>query len=574
MDPLLHPPPSPPTSTHEVDGEQTPPPSAPHLNSENSGTSISTSADITKSEVTPPLIAKASFADIASKGLLKTKANIHSAWSSVRAQTESRECVYNDQPQAVWFTNHSKGYIAAIPYQTKFHLINDVVAAVVKAFPKAKRISISTPGVVLIAFHSVGELGVAVTMTIECAPLPIKVLPTVFSSGSRIKIRAEGCPLAYDDCKTLAQKVFGSYGKVLLANQHFVAGTTVPLSSFDFTLEIPFGVAQDFMIPRVATIDNANILFSWSGSKFCYRCGSGSHTKLQCPKPLDFSLSSSAPLEEPLLARAFPDPDAPLRKIVKKSAPPKLAPEAPKQVAPSGSEWTEVKRGKNKKRSRNAFSGGGVTSASDSDSPKPPPRKQAPHYQGSNLASFPKLMDAPKAKKDINSTASSATPTTSAKSEEAPPVQKVAKADEATQMSSLGDTPEQGTDLQQQETEQQPGQQPEQQPVQQETERQPEQQPEQQETKRQPEQQPEHHHPLASGQGLLSSSPSPMEEEAIWVDDPEEAAEDSHMTSGLEDKQAKRRKNQELMSQLTDKAPTALVPRAMKSRKKLSTKTG
>ncbi|KAG0298067.1 Anoctamin-5, partial [Linnemannia gamsii] len=113
---------------------------------------------------------------------------IFTTWSSVRAQTESRKCVYNDQPQAVWFTNHSKGHIAAIPYQTKIHLINDVVAAVVKAFPKAKRINISTPGVVLIAFHSVEELEAAVGTTIECAPLPIKVLPTVFSNGSMSRL--------------------------------------------------------------------------------------------------------------------------------------------------------------------------------------------------------------------------------------------------------------------------------------------------------------------------------------------------------------------------------------------------
>jgi hypothetical protein len=46
---------------HKVDEDQIPPSSAPHLNTENSGTSISTSADVTESEVTPPQIAKASF---------------------------------------------------------------------------------------------------------------------------------------------------------------------------------------------------------------------------------------------------------------------------------------------------------------------------------------------------------------------------------------------------------------------------------------------------------------------------------------------------------------------------------
>lgn len=535
--------PPPPSLTDGVDGDQIPPISKPDLEKKkNSGPA-----------------AKPSFADI-------TKSSIRSSWSSVRANTESRELHHKEQAQAVWFTNHIHDYIAAVPYYTKTHLINDVTSAIVTTFPNALRINFFTPGVVLIAFHTAEELASAVGATVDCAPSPLPVLATVFSSGSRIKIRAEDSPIGSMDCKQLAQKVFGPYGKVLAVNEHYLAGTRVLSSSFDFTLEIPFGTPQDFMIPRVAAVDNVNILFSWSGSKFCYRCGDASHTKLQCPKPLDFSMCSTSPLEEPLMARVFPDPDAPLRELVKKPAPLKPVPGSNKKVPSTESDWTEVSRGKNKKRSRVAFSGGGVTSASDSDSPKPPPRKQAPQQKGSNLASRPTMIVAlNNNKKDVNSARSPSAPSTTkavpalapAKTDEATSSQESAKTVEATQLSSLGDAPKQQTDPQQQETEQQP---------------------EQQQLEQQSKQQSEQHlGPLAPAEDAASPPIALMEEDdrteecVIWEYEDEE---DSHMSSKKEDKSAKAEKQKALMAQLLDAAPKALGTRAARNHKKPTTKSG
>ncbi|KAG0276709.1 hypothetical protein BGZ96_003175, partial [Linnemannia gamsii] len=135
-------------------------------------------------------------------------------------------------------------------------------------------------------------------------------------------------------------------------------------------------------------------------------------------------------------------------------------------------DWSVAGQGKQRKRGRAASSGGGVTSASDSDSSKPPPRKQAPHHQGSTRASRPTSTHEHQAKTVLNAAIAPSAPSiskadhavASVKSEQATPSQEPAKADEAAQLSSLGDTPKQQTDLQQQETPQQPVQEPVQEP--------------------------------------------------------------------------------------------------------------
>ena len=93
----------------------------------------------------------------------------------------------------------------------------------------------------------------------------------------------------------------------LMVKPHYKAGTKVQARSFDFMLEIPYDAPLGLMLPRIARVDHVNVLFSWSRSKkFCHTCGDGSHTKVQCRKPFDFNLASVAPLENPIMARAFP----------------------------------------------------------------------------------------------------------------------------------------------------------------------------------------------------------------------------------------------------------------------------
>ncbi|KAG0052982.1 hypothetical protein BGZ90_006327, partial [Linnemannia elongata] len=414
---------------------------------------------------------KISFADAVNKGAHKVTNK--AAWNSLRSKTESREALGQEKADPVWFSLHNHPFSVAIPYNTKTHSVTDVVEAAIKSFPNAKSIDfLTTRGAVFLSFGSSEEKATSLGTPLDCLPSPLPILPTMYSAGSRLKIRAEYTPLQSDDGAKIAEDVFGPFGKIILVNHHYMHGSSIRSRSFDFVLEIPHSSPQDLLIPRVALVDTMNVLFSWSGSKFCYRCGEGSHTKPQCPKPLDFNLATTAALGEPIMARALPDPDAPLREPIKKNGPLMTGSTTPKQVSFTETEWQMAGRGKNK-RSRNASSGGGNTSASDSDSPKPPPRKQAPQHQGSTRAPHPKSSAAQQTKSpaaqqtksDLNvavaistSSFTKADPAVApAETAEVASTQEPAQAVAAAQSATLGDTPDQQSELQQQETEQQPG---------------------------------------------------------------------------------------------------------------------
>ncbi|KAF9119186.1 hypothetical protein BG015_006409, partial [Linnemannia schmuckeri] len=237
-------------------------------------------------------------------------------------------------------------------------------------------------------------------------------------------------------------------------------------------------------------------------------------------------------------------------------------------------------------RGREAFSGGGITSASDSDSSKPPPRKQAPKHQGSNHNSHPTSIAAPQAKPDSNSAASPSAiaPT---RTVEAAPSQEPAKAVKVTQLSSLGDTPKQETGPKQQETEQHPEQPESEQPSKQQKTQQPpkqqetEQQPKQQVLEQQPEQRPiQQFDPLggiACGkEEEKNREPEHMDEdgEPSQKDDPEDAHMALTPTERQARKEARQKKAQATKQQIQDKVPKALAGRTDKSHRKSSTKTG
>ncbi|KAF8943678.1 mRNA-capping enzyme subunit beta [Haplosporangium gracile] len=175
-----------------------------------------------------------------------TKATIRSARSNPRAQTKSRGWLSQEQPERVWFTQHTNGHITAMPYNPKTHLSDNVAFAIANALPTTVRISVATPGVVLVSLRNSKDLSAAVGSNIDSAISPS-----------------------------------GPSNSLLLD---------------------PHSTSKDLMIPRVAAVDSVNIPFSWSGSKVCNRCGEDSHTKLQCPKPVNFNLALVPALEEPMTA--------------------------------------------------------------------------------------------------------------------------------------------------------------------------------------------------------------------------------------------------------------------------------
>ncbi|KAI8595881.1 hypothetical protein EDD21DRAFT_420209 [Dissophora ornata] len=169
---------------------------------------------------------------------------------------------------------------------------------------------------------------------------------------------------------------------------------TQPLVIDDYSLPV-FPVIRsveapsDFLLPRVAAIKGCNVLFSWSGSNFCYRCGKGDHLKAQCPKPRDYLLHEQAALKEPIWGHAFPDPDAPLRLPRTKVDPTPLA-RVPASLDKQGPGHDAGKNGKkrNRNQGRPSLSISDAVTASDSDSGEKPLAKRGPghHTKESNLA--------------------------------------------------------------------------------------------------------------------------------------------------------------------------------------------
>ncbi|KAF9975292.1 hypothetical protein BGZ75_000584 [Mortierella antarctica] len=345
-----------------------------------------------------------------------SKEKLRSAWGQIRARTERVEAE-GDQPLAVAFTHHGTERegaerILAIPYDRTQHSVADVLQTAEAALPSAIICDYSTAGVLFLLFESKEERDRVAATPLEGPSGTLRAMPAIRSIGTRIRIRVDDMNIAsISDRRGILTSVFGGYGKILHINDHALKGSKLLVASFDFVLELPQGTSPDLTIPRVASVMGQNVLFMWNSAPFCLRCGSDAHTKMSCPRPLDFKVRNDPALAKPLMARAFADPKAAPREAIRTTqntptAAPSLAPSKSKGEAPLDTDWTIV--GPNsqsgKKRGRRALapvsSLGGITSASDSDSPKPSRKQSAPRNP-------PKERLVP-----ISATASEVTPTT------------------------------------------------------------------------------------------------------------------------------------------------------------------
>ncbi|KAF9562237.1 hypothetical protein EC968_005345 [Mortierella alpina] len=287
-----------------------------------------------------------SFADVA-RPLSKEK--LRSAWGQIRERTERVEAE-GDQPLAVAFTYHGTENgvaecILAIPYDRNLHSVADVLSTVEAAFPSAIICDYSTAGVLFLLFESKEERDRVATTPVECPSGILRALPAIRSTGTRIRIRVDDMNVAsVHDRRTILESVYGGYGKILHINDHALKGSKLLVASFYLVLELPQGTSMDRMIPRVAPVMGQNVLFMWNSAPFCLRCGSDAHTKVTCPRPLDFKVRNDPALAEPLLVRAFANPQAPHCEPAKKAQAPAPipAPSKSKGKAPSDSDWTVV----------------------------------------------------------------------------------------------------------------------------------------------------------------------------------------------------------------------------------------
>lgn len=123
-------------------------------------------------------------------------------------------------------------------------------------------------------------------------------------------------------------------------------------------------------------------MFSWAGNPFCLRCGHADHSKMECPRPYNYSIALDMPFHEPIMARAFPDPNATRRQGMTRaaggSAP---VPSAP--VASTKDEWTTVgfKRDRSSRNQSNGSGSENEPSGSSLTSPSRTPKKPKPENQ-------------------------------------------------------------------------------------------------------------------------------------------------------------------------------------------------
>ncbi|KAG0009406.1 hypothetical protein BGZ82_004044, partial [Podila clonocystis] len=221
------------------------------------------------------------------------------------------------------FTHIPDKFVVGIPYDKTSAPVNEVAEAIHAVFPSPKAVGLDmhTRGVAFLIFQNEHDRQEALAQkTIAFSPSPLSIFPTLLSKGRKVTIRTDYIPIhIIEERRECLQALFGPYGKIIHITSHHHAISRLNNQATTFILEVQKDAPEDLMIPRVAAIKGCNVLFSWTGAQFCFRCGLSDHIKIQCPLPMSFDFSKEEALEAPIMARAFPDPHAPLRKVPKKS---------------------------------------------------------------------------------------------------------------------------------------------------------------------------------------------------------------------------------------------------------------
>ncbi|KFH73663.1 hypothetical protein MVEG_00877 [Podila verticillata NRRL 6337] len=225
------------------------------------------------------------------------------------------------------FTHIPDEFVVGIPYDKTTIPVTDVANAIHSTFsyPSAIGINFRTRGVVFVIFATDQDRMDALAMqTLAVEPQPLPILPTILSRGRRVNIHVDYIPLYnITERRERLQELLQPYGRIIHITSHHHPTSKINYDGTSLILEVHKEAPNDVQLPRVAQIKGQNILLAWSGSPFCYRCGSGDHIKVQCPLPISYDITMDQPLVTPIMARAFPDPKAPLREIPKttRSAP-------------------------------------------------------------------------------------------------------------------------------------------------------------------------------------------------------------------------------------------------------------
>ena len=297
------------------------------------------------------------------------------------------------------FTHIPDEFVVGIPYDKTTIPVTDVANAIHSTFsyPSAIGINFRTRGVVFVIFATDQDRMDALAMqTLAVEPQPLPILPTILSRGRRVNIHVDYIPLYnITERRERLQELLQPYGRIIHITSHHHPTSKINYDGTSLILEVHKEVPNDVQLPRVAQIKGQNILLAWSGSPFCYRCGSGDHIKVQCPLPISYDITMDQPLVTPIMARAFPDPKAPLREIPKTT---RSALSLAKTRAQSNQQEDGFRlQGSGKKRQRKShtsLSHAGTDHASESDSALQPVTKKGsrPASQESNIVNATSLI--------------------------------------------------------------------------------------------------------------------------------------------------------------------------------------
>lgn len=339
---------------------------------------------------------KMNFADALTKNLLvkRTRDQIRADFKQLEVDTTKEDWNNVDSTSNVVFTHIPDEFVIGIPYDKTTIPVTDVANTIHSTFsyPSAIGINFRTRGIVFVILATDADRQAALAMqTIPFEPHPLPILPTILSLGRRVTIQVDYIPVYnITERRELLQELFQPFGRIIHITSHHHPTSKINFDGTSFILEVHKEAPNDIQLPRVAQVKGSNILFAWTGSPFCFRCGSGDHIKLQCPLPLNYDITTDQHLDTPVMARAFPDPKAPLREMPKPKSTRNASSLAKTSAQNSLQEDGFQLQGSGKKRNRKArISSSRVETdhASESDSALQPATKKGPRplSQESNI---------------------------------------------------------------------------------------------------------------------------------------------------------------------------------------------
>ena len=336
--------------------------------------------------------------------------------SQLRAMAFEKNWTEQQNGAPVLFSHHPDDFLIGIPFDVSKTNIVEVAEAIEEAYPSPIATAtyyLSNCAYVSFPSAEARDKALSAPLTLQKGELPVSRV--IRSIGTRITISSDYIPIGDIQARhSLLQELFKDFGKIIHFSSLCNTKSKLNRAPTRFVLEVRPDAPQDLMIPRVAAVKGCNVLFAWSGSHFCFRCGKGDHLKAQCPKPHNYILHEQAALSEPILGRAFPDPDAPLRPLrpIGKQAPVPVA-QASGKNGQQGRSNAPSPPGKRKHSGPSSRAPSDTTVvASDSDSGEKPVHKKGPGHlpKESNIVRTSVPTGRENSRRVADSTISSASP--------------------------------------------------------------------------------------------------------------------------------------------------------------------